>query len=596
MKIIRAVIGLLLMFLSVSPLVVATPTPPLIRLPTDLVTINAVYGNSSYFTMTLTDVPLGFDLTDGIYPGWCVEKTILMTQNVNHTVLLYSSYDASLPLEYQTKNWNKINYIINHKQGNKTSVQKAIWHYTNNEDCSSDPDATSMITAAEQFGTTFIPAPGELIAIPVQGVPVIQLTFIELRIPLPQVLEGLIWYDTNRNGLQDNGEPGMNNITVRLFQNTSLLFKNTTTDTKGSYCFPEIITGFYYLQVLTPTGYLFSPMDVGTNDALDSDVDATGKTPVFIITINTSNLRWDAGLYSATEPSRQRNHRPTADGTAGEPYNGFVYQPITFDGTRSYDRDGWIISWQWTFGDGITNQGETSTHGYQQPGYYPVTLTVTDNWHTTDVYTTTAHIRKANNPPSQPIVTGPIFGHVNIPYYYTIVSSDPDNNPLQLDIDWGDDYQDSLQFIASGHQITTVHTWTAYGFYILTVSAQDRHQAYSQPFEMTIAIDVVYIGTLGYLIDLDSDGIFDVFYSNATTRETKAHVLDNGEYLIDTNEDQTLDIVYSPATQEYHPYYPTPIIEYIVLTTLVILFLLLFFLQRIKGKTRILRSKRRTNK
>ena len=233
-------LGLFLMLLCAIPTVVATPTTPTIRLPTTLVTMNAVYGANSYFDLTLSDIPLGFDIINGTYHGWCVQETIKMTQHVNHTVLLYSCYDPSLPVEYHNNHWDKINYLLNHKQGTSNSIQQAIWYYTDNKDCSADPDASAMISNAEQHGAGFIPTTGELLAVPIQGVPVIQLTFLETTLPTPSTLEGFVWDDTNANGLQDKGEPGMNTITVYLYQQNNFLINTTTTNNKGTYHFTDL--------------------------------------------------------------------------------------------------------------------------------------------------------------------------------------------------------------------------------------------------------------------------------------------------------------------------------------------------------------------
>lgn len=51
----------------------------------------------------------------------------------------------------------------------------------------------------------------------------------------------------------------------------------------------------------------------------------------------------------------------------------------TFDGTISWDPDGSIVSYSWSFGDGTTGSGATTSHTFKQRGVYNVTLTVTDN-------------------------------------------------------------------------------------------------------------------------------------------------------------------------------------------------------------------------
>ena len=51
----------------------------------------------------------------------------------------------------------------------------------------------------------------------------------------------------------------------------------------------------------------------------------------------------------------------------------------TFDGSGSSDPDGSVAAWTWSFGDGGSSTGMTSTRTYAAGGTYTVSLTVTDN-------------------------------------------------------------------------------------------------------------------------------------------------------------------------------------------------------------------------
>lgn len=86
---------------------------------------------------------------------------------------------------------------------------------------------------------------------------------------------------------------------------------------------------------------------------------------------------------------------PVADPNG--PYAGLVGEPITFDGTGSFDPDGGeIVSYAWDFGDGNTGTGPTPTHTYAEAGTYDVTLEVTDDEDTTGTEVTTATIGTAD--------------------------------------------------------------------------------------------------------------------------------------------------------------------------------------------------------
>jgi PKD repeat protein len=55
--------------------------------------------------------------------------------------------------------------------------------------------------------------------------------------------------------------------------------------------------------------------------------------------------------------------------------------PVSFDGTTSHSNNsgGYVIDYQWNFGDGATGSGATPSHAYAASGTYTVTLTVEDD-------------------------------------------------------------------------------------------------------------------------------------------------------------------------------------------------------------------------
>ena len=83
------------------------------------------------------------------------------------------------------------------------------------------------------------------------------------------------------------------------------------------------------------------------------------------------------GDYSASWTSGSNNQLPVAN--AGGAYNGIISQNVPFLGNGSYDPDGSVVSYSWSFGDGGTASGAAPTHAYTGTGTYTVTLTVTDN-------------------------------------------------------------------------------------------------------------------------------------------------------------------------------------------------------------------------
>ena len=91
------------------------------------------------------------------------------------------------------------------------------------------------------------------------------------------------------------------------------------------------------------------------------------------------------------------NDPPVADG--GPDRSAAIDEPIVFDADRSFDRDGTILAYNWSFGDGSHASGPVVTHQYAKSGLYDVRLMVMDDSTTTTDTVSDAVAVRINEPP-----------------------------------------------------------------------------------------------------------------------------------------------------------------------------------------------------
>ena len=112
-------------------------------------------------------------------------------------------------------------------------------------------------------------------------------------------LGDFVWKDTNSNGVQDAGEPGIQGVLVTLQRCDGTVVTTTNTDVNGKYLFSNLLPGCYRVAFATPAGMTASPANSGANDALDSD-SVGGVTGNYTLVAGETNLTVDAGFYVAT--------------------------------------------------------------------------------------------------------------------------------------------------------------------------------------------------------------------------------------------------------------------------------------------------------
>jgi hypothetical protein len=148
-----------------------------------------------------------------------------------------------------------------------------------------------------------------------------------------------VWQDTNRNGTQDAGEPGVNGATVNLLDEAGNVVKTASTSTvngvEGYYIFTGLLAGKYVVQVSdTPSGWTC------TYD-LDGDLDS--NSGVFSL----SASRYDVDFGYAPPPTYEVGDRVWHDlnyngrqDTGEEGINGATVKLLDEAGNAVLDANG----------------------------------------------------------------------------------------------------------------------------------------------------------------------------------------------------------------------------------------------------------------
>ncbi|HYT17705.1 MAG TPA: PKD domain-containing protein, partial [Thermoplasmata archaeon] len=158
-----------------------------------------------------------------------------------------------------------------------------------------------------------------------------------------------------------------------------------------------------------------------------------------------------------------------------------VNQTVFFNaGFYSYDPDGYIVSWNWSFGDGtsggggnrsgnFSDGGPFPTHAYATFGDFVVTLNVTDNAGLSASVSKTIHV---NAPPVAAFTISTGIGKIGTPVFFDASASrDPDGDPLNYSWSFGDGSY------ATGKIVS--HVFATQGQYLIVLVVSDPYTGVS---------------------------------------------------------------------------------------------------------------------
>lgn len=175
-----------------------------------------------------------------------------------------------------------------------------------------------------------------------------------------------VWEDLNGNGIYDEGEPGVNGITVELYDSSMKLIRSTVTSNNyngkpGYYLFTNLNAGKYYVKFRPYGDYKLTIQQASSLDGSKPNK-TTGLTDIIYLGSNESKLDIDAGVFTILCPP------PTINASNKCIHVGDPFNPL--DGVSATDcRD-----------NQLTVTVVSNNVNNQVPGTYTVIYRATDRY------------------------------------------------------------------------------------------------------------------------------------------------------------------------------------------------------------------------
>ncbi len=249
------------------------------------------------------------------------------------------------------------------------------------------------------------------------------------------------------------------------------------------------VTSFEIVSGTTPSYGTLDIRSVPAGAAITLDGQYVGYSPrtLFVpqgshrVTISKSGYwTWMGTFFIIGNPTRTVNATLVSMGTSGNqaPTIAFIFSPsnpgvglwVQFDASASFDSDGTISSYAWTFGDGTTGTGASTWHRFMSSGTYSVKLTATDNDGASASVTEQVNVGPTNLQPMAAFTTDTT---TIVPgawiQFNAATSSDPDGSIASYVWSFGDG--------TSGTGVSGWHRFTTAGTYLVTLTVTDNKGA-----------------------------------------------------------------------------------------------------------------------
>ena len=184
------------------------------------------------------------------------------------------------------------------------------------------------------------------------------------------------------------------------------------------------------------------------------------------------------------------------------PSNPRVNEQVTFDASNSFDPDGQITRYEWSFGDNSSATGRTVTHSYRSSGSFSVTLRVFDNQGSSSFTTQSVFVQAVpNQTPVASFNVSTATPDVGEPVTFSSTAFDPDGSIVQTQWAFGDGAG------AQGRRVQ--HAYSRSGTFTATLTVTDNRGA-TASVSRQIEVGAQLPSEPGFYVDALDDSRFRI--------------------------------------------------------------------------------------
>ncbi|MDK3780387.1 Ig-like domain-containing protein [Staphylococcus pseudintermedius] len=191
-----------------------------------------------------------------------------------------------------------------------------------------------------------------------------------------------VWRDEDHNGVQNDGEHGLESVLVTLKTADGVILNTTTSDANGHYQFTNVQKGKYIVEFTTPEGYEATSKHTTANTEKDSD------GLIANIDVTQDDMSIDAGFF----PLENWNPQPKDETyTIGD----FVWRDEDHNGVQNdgeHGLEGVLVTLKTADGVVLNTTTSDANGHYQftnvQKGKYIVEFTTPEGYEATSKHTT----------------------------------------------------------------------------------------------------------------------------------------------------------------------------------------------------------------